>query len=371
MAIYKQPKVKTLPLVLAAALVLMSLSSLAQTGRASAASMTQTLVRLDRLKFSLPTGGLVCAKPVSAAAAVEGKVLVTIPTNSATDYALSATTTNWVANGVAVDINGTTSTPWVGMSATNATTVAGKVVTWASGDLTPGTLYCFTFGTATTPLTNASNNTENVPGSVETQTTAAATIDKGFYSLGLAGAPANDDQVSISAVTVPPIFTFNLSGNTDAFTSNLSLAAITSTGGRNITVTTNAANGYVIWAKDLNATASKGALKSATTNTFIEGFSAVGTAARTMLTTQRDYGLGVSVTTNGSGTTIAHANYTTQAVGNKVGTLDAVNFQPIATATAGTNTDVINVIERATITATTTAASDYADTITFVGSGLF
>ncbi len=357
--------------ILLAVMVVGASPMLLLTGHTSAAAMTQTVVRLDRLKFSTVTGGLVCAKPVSAAAAVEGKVILTIPTNSATDYALSATVANWVATGVAVDINGTTSTAWVGLSATNPTSVAGKVVTWASGDLTPSVLYCFTFGPVTTPLTNANNNTENVPGSVETQTAAAASIDKGFYSLGLAGAPANDDQVAITGATVPPIFTFNLSGNTDAFTTNLSLAAITSTSGRNITVTTNAANGYVIWAKDLNSTASKGALKSATTNTYIEGFSAVGTAARTMLTTQRDYGLGVSITTNGSGTTTAHANYTTQAVINKVGTLDAVNFQPIATATAGTNTDVINVIERATITATTTAASDYADTITFVGAGLF
>ena len=85
--------------------------------------MTQTLVRLDRLKFSLTTGGLVCAKP--ATVATEGKVLLTIPTNSATDYSL-AVAANWVATGVAVDINGTTSTAWPALSATAASNVTGK-----------------------------------------------------------------------------------------------------------------------------------------------------------------------------------------------------------------------------------------------------
>jgi len=95
------------------------------------------LVRLDRLKFSLTTGGLVCAKP--ATVATEGKVLLTIPTNSATDYSL-AVAANWVATGVAVDINGTTSTAWPALSATAASNVTGKVVTWTAGDLTVGTV---------------------------------------------------------------------------------------------------------------------------------------------------------------------------------------------------------------------------------------
>jgi hypothetical protein len=335
-------------------------------GRTSAATMTQTLVRLDRLKFSTTTGGLVCAKP--ATVGTEGKVILTIPTNNATDYSL-AVAGSWVATGVVANINGTSSTAWPGLSATAASNVTGKVVTWTAGDLTVGTLYCFTFGT--TPLTNANNNTETTPGYVETQTAAAAQIDRGYYSIGLAGAAANDDQVSISNAVVPPIFTFALDANTDTFASNLSLTAIVSTSGRTITVSTNAANGYIIWAKDLNSTASKGALKSATTNTYIEGASAVGTASRIMTTGTRDYGMGIAFVTNGSGTATPHANYTTQGVGTKVGTLDAAAFQQIASATNGTSTDTYTVTERATISATTTAASDYADTITFVGAGLF
>jgi hypothetical protein len=362
----KQPT-KKFPLLIVIVLLLLAISPIAMTGHASAGSMTQTLVRLDRLALSANTGGLVCVK-TTAQVATEGKILLTIPTNSATDYSL-AVAASWLATGVAVSINGTTSTAMPGLSATAAGNVTGKVVTWTITDLAVNTLYCFTFGA--TPLQNANNNTETAPGSVETQTAAAASIDKGYYSNGLASPTVTGDQVSISNATVPPIFTFSLDSNVDTFPTNFSLIAITSTSGRTITVSTNAANGYIIWAKDLNSTASKGALKSTLTGAFIEGASAVGTASRIMTTGTRDYGMGIAFVTNNSGTATPHANYTTQGVGTKVGTLDTAAFQQIASATTGTSTDTYTVTERATISATTTAASDYADVITFVGSGLF
>ncbi len=330
--------------------------------------MTQTLVRLDRLALSaVNTGGRVCAKPTTTA--TEAKVVVTFPTNAATDYTLSATLSAWAATGVADASFSPTSTAWPGLSATNATSVVGKTVTWAAGDLSPGTLYCFQFAGG---LTNANNNTESVAGNVTTQTAAAADIDTGYFSEGLASPAATGDQVAITGGTVPPIFTFSLSGNTDAFVSNLGLGGGVNTSGRNVNVATNAANGYIVWAKDTwDGGAGKGALKSATANFFLVGTAAVGSASRVPVANGvQDYGMGVSVTTNGSGTTVANANYIGGGA-NKIGTLDPVNYQPIAKSTAPTAGDVVQVIERASISTTTEAASDYADTVTIIGAGLF
>ncbi len=113
-------KVKALPLLVAVGLTAVSCASLINLGHASAvgAAMTQTLVRSDRLAFSVTTGGRVCAKPLSTAGAVEAKVQVTFPTNAATDYALSATLSAWAATGVTEPSLGAT-TAWPGLSATN------------------------------------------------------------------------------------------------------------------------------------------------------------------------------------------------------------------------------------------------------------
>lgn len=375
MAKQKQTKIKFLPLILAVAMLTVGFSSLALIGRASAANFTQTMVRLDRLKFSTVTGGLVCTKTPAANTGTEGKVLLTIPTNSATDYVLAGAA-SWIATGVTVSINGVTSTAWPGLSATAATTVAGKVVTWASGDLTlNSTLYCFTF--TATPLTNASNNTETVSGALETQTAAAATLDKGIYSIGLAGAAANDDTIVLSQATVPPSFSFNLGAATDAFTGNLSVGSVISTAGVDATISTNAAGGYIVWAKDLQNSGSKGALFSATANYYIVGTTAVGTGTARVLTAgTADYGLAATVGANpaGGGTLTIDINYRVSATGtpaNAVGTLDPTGYRTVATSNGPASLDKVNLKERAAISGFSKAAVDYTDAITIVAAGLF
>jgi hypothetical protein len=358
--------VRKAPLILALALTVFSTSSVLNIGSASAAAspMAETVVRLDRLAYTTATGGNICAKTSSAT--VETKVSVTFPTNSATDYVLSPTLTNWAATGVTDPSLGAT-TAWPGLSSTSATTVSGKTVTWASNDLTAGTLYCFHFAGG---LTTANNNIENVTGNVTTAD-AGSNTDVGNFSLGLAaGAAGQGDQIAITGATVPPIFTFALSGNTDVFASNLSLIATTATAGKSVTVSTNAANGYVVWAKDTyNSGSNIGALKSTTANAYLVGAAAVGSASRTLANGTQDYGMGVTVTTNGSGSTAPLAAY--DGTANKVGSLDPTGFQPIAKTSASTASDVMSLIERATISTSTKAANDYADTITVVGAGLF
>ena len=368
----KHPNIKPLPLIVAAALTLASCSSLIGA-HASAAPLTQTVVRLNRLAYTTNTGGRVCAKP--ATAGTETSVAVTFPTNAATDYVVNATPANWVATGVADTSLGATA--WPNLSGTAATTVSGKVVTWtmsAGSAMAVGTLYCFDFNptNAANVLTTANNNTENTTGTVQTQTSGNTPLDTGSYSIGLAsGAVGQGDQIAITGGTVPPTFKFTLSGNTDAFTAPISVGAPVATSGRTITIITNAANGYVVWAKDLNSGGGLGALNSVTAGNFkLVGVAAIGTASRVLANSVQDYGMGVAVTTNGSATTTANAAYIDGGT-SKVGTLDPVNYQPIASATSATGTDVLTVIERAASSVTTKAASDYADTITLTGAGLF
>lgn len=354
----KTSTVRPAPLILALAMALIGGSSLAMIGHSSAASLTQTMVRLDRLKFSTLTGGRVCA--MTSTAATEGKVLVTFPTNNATDYSLAAAGA-WTVNTTGLDA---TQTPWPGIA--NASSVSGKTVTFPSGDLTTGTLYCFNFAAA---LTTADNNTENTVGTIQTQTGAGAAIDTGNFSEGL----AVDDTITITNAVVPPFFNFDLSGNTDAFTSNLGTASVVSTSGRMVTVSTNAANGYIVWARDANDNgAGRGSLYSATANYYLNGNAAVGSGARSLVAGTQDYGMGATITANPAGGVLSlNANYDSTASTTKVGTLDPTGFQPIASSTGTASSDQVTVTERAAISGQTKAGSDYSDVITVVGAGLF
>jgi hypothetical protein len=353
---------KLTPLLLAWVLLAISGSAIMLQGRATAQQLSQTMVRLDRLKFSTATSGRVCAKTANAAG-VEGKVLVTFPTNSGTDYALAAVG-SWTVTTSPLDAG---QTAWPGI--TNATLVSGKTVTFTSGDLSTGVLYCFNFAAA---LTNASTNTETTTGTVVTQTAASGAIDSGSYSEGLAS--GGDDSVAITNAVVPPSFTFSLSSNADSFVSPLSTGSVVSTNGRDVTISTNAAKGYILYARNAatNNVGGKGSLYSSTAAFHIVGSSAVGTTVRTLSSGTPDYGLGVTTFANPvADGLVLNANYDSTASVVKVGTLDPTGLQPIASATGSASADVIRLTERAAINGQTEAATDYGDTITVVGAGLF
>ncbi len=145
-----------------------------------------------------------------------------------------------------------------------------------------------------------------------------------------------------------------------------------STSGRTVTITTNAPSGWIVWVKGLNNTAGRGALQSATAGNYkIAGTAAAGTAARTMTTGTEDYGLGATLNTdatNGGAVSIAAAY---DGTANKIGTIDAAAFRPIASANGTANGDIINLYGRATIAGQTPAANDYTDTMTIIGAGQF
>ncbi len=338
-------------------------SSLGLLPRASASpQFTQAFVRLDTLKATTATGGRVCAKPVTVA--TEASVQVTFPTTNGTDYIVNATNTNWTVTTTGLD---TGQTAWPGIGAT-ATAVSGKTVTFASSDLTVGTLYCFNFGATNTLTTSSALAAETTSGNVLTRTSAPANIDQTYYSESI----ITNDQVVVSA-TVPPSFAFVLNGNTDSFATNLSTASINSSnGGRSVTITTNAASGWIVWVKNLNASSSKGSLKSITAGNYnITGVGAVGSASRLFTAGTEDYGLAANKTdAAGGGTVSLNAAYD-GATPDYAGTLDPNNFRPVASANGTANGDVISFNEKVTIAGQTPAASDYTDTITIIGAGVF
>jgi hypothetical protein len=316
---------------------------------ANAAALTQVMVRFDRMKTSTWTSGLVCAKPTSTAA--EGNVQVTFPAGFTLGVAANfttstATTTGWPAGAQ----------QWLSIQA-QATSVAGQVVTWTSGDLTAGTLYCFNWTNTTTAVQTASSASSTLTGTVATLTAASVPIDSSTYTANTIA----DDQILVNA-TVPQAFSFVLGSNTDT----LSLASgsvVTSSPAINVTINTNSKNGWQVWAKDLNA-----GLNSASASYNIAS-TAPGTN-RTLVAGTQDYNTGVTYSqTGGTGTQTVDPAYVGGSLG-KGGGLDT-SLRSLIASTGTTNAGVVALKNSAAITATTPAATDYTDTITVVGAGLF
>ena len=342
--IIKTQKIRTYVGTVAAisALTILSLSQVTH-----AASLSQVFVRFDRMQVSTATTGTVCAKP--ATTATEAHVVVTFPTGYTlgTAAAFTTTTTNlsWPTGGTA----------WPGIG--TATNVTGQVVTFPSTDLTVGTLYCFNWSSSTAVTVTSSTGSSNL-GTVATTDSTPATIDTAQF----ATASITNDQIVVTA-TIPPAFSFALSGNTDAL-GNLSSSAITpSPTPRTATVGTNAKNGWMVWAKDsstgLHSTAASYTLASTTPGTH-----------STLATNTEGYNTGVTAThASGTGTVTVNSIFdgTTAYSG---GGLDTT-LRALASSSGTASSDVLTLTNNASINASTPAANDYTDTITVVGAGLF
>jgi hypothetical protein len=319
--------------------------------QANAAGLQQTYVRLDRLEASTITGGMVCAKP--ATVGTETTVKVSFPTG----FTVNGTAGNWTTTTSNLP-SGATAWPGIG----TATLVASQDVTFASTDLTVGTLYCFNFSGSSTLTTGTAGNDKT--GVVTTQAAGPTTIDSSGYALSI----VSDDQIVVSA-TVPALFSFALSGNTDSFVSNLSTTT-TSTTGRTVTLTTNANAGWIAWVKSATAT-----LNSASISKNIPTAGTINDAPNDLASTT-GYVLDVDVTTDsgtGTGTVSQGAGYGAEYNGTNAtsgGTL-STTFQPIAASSGTTGGDVLTLIERAKITAVQEAATDYTDTLTVIAAGRF
>lgn len=312
-----------------------------------AASLTQATVRFDRMKISTATTGTVCAKPASTA--TEDNVVVAFPTGytlgTAGNFTVDTTNTAWPTGGTA----------WPGIS--TATDVTSQNVTFDSSDLTPGTLYCFNW-TNSAAVTVKSSATASNLGSITTRDSGDTPIDTESY----ATASITDDQIVVTA-TVPSVFSFALSGNTDALGTLSTSAVTTSPTPRTATINTNAKNGWMVWAKDLNT-----GLTSASASSTIAS-TTPGTNS-TLSNGVNGYNTGITQTqVGGSGTVTVAAPFVGTGAGQGGG-LDT-SLRTLASSTGTADTAVLTIKNNVAIAPTQAAATDYTDTITVIGAGLF
>lgn len=323
-----------------------------------AGTLTSTLIRLDRVKASTATTGLVCATTPSTDNGTEADVQVTFPTG----FTVSTTVGNWTVATTNIP-SGATAWPGIG----TATAVSGQTVTFPSTDLSVSTQYCFRW-TNTAALTTSTAGNDKT-GTVTTRTSVPATIDSSTYAVSI----ISDDQISVTA-SVPQTFSFALSGNTMPL-GTLSTASVTSSTSRTATIATNAASGWISWVQGANGNSANGALSSISTGATIPAPGSSTDNTPTDLASTTGYVLDVDITTDGAGSgTVTQAsnfgaefNGTNTTSGGSVSTL----LQPIAASNGTTDGDVLTLTARAKITATQAAANDYADTLTVVAAGRF
>lgn len=313
----------------------------------TAAELGQLLIRFDRMKISTPTTGTICAKPATASTEVD--VQVVFPTG----YGLSGTLGNWTVNTTNLSWP-SGGTAWLGIGTAN--NVTGQTVTFPSSDLVVGTLYCFNW-TNSAALTIKSSATGTNAGTITTRASGPVAIDSSSYST----ASIADDQIVVTA-TIPQTFNLSVSGNTDPLGILNPGTVASSPTPRNVTVNTNAKNGWYVWAKDLNTglNSSNAAFTIASTTPGVNSTLTAGTEG---------YNTGVAGT-NGGGTgtiTIAAPFVNGVATG---GGLDS-SLRTVASSGGTALNNILTFTNHVAISGVTPAAVDYTDTITVVGAGLF
>lgn len=311
------------------------------------AAATESFVRFDRMKISTATTGTICFMP--ATTATEASVKVTFPTGytlgTAANFTVSTTNLAWPAGGTA----------WPGIN--TSTDVTGQVATFPSTDLTVGTLYCFNWTNSAAVQTKSSATSTNT-GQIDTYDSGPALIDTAEYTT----ATITDDQIVVTA-TVPQAFSFALSGNTDALGILATGSVSTSPTPRTVTVNTNAKNGWSVWAKDANTglNSSDAAVTIASTTPGTNSTLASGTEGYNTGVTQSQVG--------GAGTVTVAAPFVGGSLG-KGGGLDT-SLRVLASSDGTADTAVLTLKNNAAINPTTPAATDYTDTISVIGAGLF
>lgn len=321
--------------------------------RVSAASLTATTVRLDRMKASTATTLRVVFTVPAGNSQTEEKLKISLPDN----FVVNTTVANWSTDTASC---GATALP--GTFTKTASDTGGSKHLTLSGvtNLTASTSYCvdLTAG-AGSPLTSTGSAGQYV-ATVETQTSGAATIDSTSVALRV----ITDDQIVVSAA-VPPSFNFVLDANTTSFTANLDASNVRQTTERTATITTNAAGGWIAWAKDLNTGLTSAAASKTIAST------TPGTGA-TLASGTEGYVLGVDKTDQAGGCTLTvTAAYQGTSANDNGSGLDTAYRQIANCATGTANGDVLKLYGKAAVSGTTPAATDYTDTWTVIGAATF
>lgn len=348
MSIKNRPKI--VPLLLAGAMLVTVVTPLILSQVSHAASLSEVAVRFDRMATSAQTTGTVCAKPSTVA--TEAFVQVVFPTGYTLGIA-STFTVDTTTNTASWPAGAQT---WPGIL--TATNVASQTVTFPSGELTVGTLYCFNWINSAAVQVKSSATPNNV-GSVTTRSSVPADIDTESYST----ASIANDQILVTA-TVPSLFSFALSGNSDGIGTLSTGSVSTSPTPRTATVNTNSKNGWMIWAKDSNT-----GLKSTSNPSAVIASTTPGTNS-TLVANTPGYNTGATFTQTGGSQTPSIAAPFVGTLAGQGGGLDTT-LRTLASSTGTAKDAVITLKNNVAIDATTAAASDYTDTITVVGAGLF
>jgi hypothetical protein len=341
--------------------------------------------------------------------------------NAGTNFAFNSTTpanwdvdTNFTNEGT---IDGLPMTPWthIGDDSTHtdeadsvtapvANTTGGTVI-FPFGDATgftlaSTTLYCFHIINTMLHNSDAATAPVMVEGSVKVydNTGTPVLLEETLYNTSI----INDDSIVVSAI-VPPNFTISKPNTTDSL-GRLNVTGITGSTGVNVTITTNAAGGWIAWIKDTARVGVEGLRSTNAAYTIPTGpvggaGATVGDGNPEVLPTQggaEGYVVDADITdaangcdfpdntaTNGS-IDGSDADYDAdQSVSgtspNQLtvagGTLSEV-WQPLAECSAPplpatANGDVINLKEYVTISGATPAGNDYTDTLYIVAAGKF
>jgi len=314
---------------------------------ATAASLTNTYIRLNRMSAAQTTSFRLVFKTVGA-----GATSVVINFNG-------ADSTTWTGTSGVVNATQTVSSASCAAEVAGSTALPGSIT--AAGATPSITISAVTALTATTlycvDLTSATAVTNATAGEYH------PTVTVGADSTTVAVRTVSNDQIVVSA-TVPPTFNLALSGNTDSFTANLSAASVGVTTGRTVTINTNATNGWFAWAFDNNT-----GLTSASAATTIPG-TTPGTNA-TLVAGTPGFVFGITAITQGTGAGVTSSTAAYTSNGTTTGSGLSPTIRIIASSTGTANGAVLTVKELAAISAVTPAGTDYTDTITILGAGYF
>jgi hypothetical protein len=353
-------------------LLLLAAQVLVLMPQATAGSLKYTIVRFDRLKQSTGgagdvfTSGTVCAKPQTTA--TETSVKVTFPAG----FTVSSTVGNWTVNGTSnaswpkdpAD-NTTAATAWPTISAPTGSgefVISGQSVTFGSGDLTANTWYCFNWTNTTAALKTPASPANDLTGSVTTQTTGGAASDLGNYATSIVA----NDQVAVSA-SVNPSFTFTLSSNA-ASLGALSTSSPTESSAISGSVTTNAPQGWQMWAADASG---NGGLRSSTAGKTLSYTPGAGGAVVTLTNAAEGYNVGAGTA---SGTTCTSVTtdplFASGGTQYRGGGLDGT-LRSLAVSTGVANACALPLKVNASIIGSTPAANDYSDVFTVIAAGRF
>jgi hypothetical protein len=321
---------------------------------ANAGALTNTYVRLNRMKAATDsTFRLVFT--TSAAALTEDSITINFNTAWTSASGTVNTTTQAVSSASCATETGATALPGSLTAGASGTTVTISGVT----NLSATTAYCVDL-TTTNAVHNPSAGEYYV--NIATRTSAPADIDTARVAVRIVA----DDTITVTA-SVPPTFNFALDANTTAFTAELTPGTKRTTTARTITVNTNAKTGWVAWLRnsDSNGLYSAGVnanIAPTTPGTAVDVDSAPST---------EQYVWGVTATSQvaGLGTTTVPAAY--DASGTNEGSGVDNSFRTVASSSGTSQDAVVTLVSAATISPITPASSDYTDIIQVIGAGNF